>query len=403
MVESPTTTRPAGLQWQFGLSFLAFVLIGASDGAGGVLLPSLGRFYNVDKATISLLFLLMTGGYLSAALSSGPLVERLGQRHFLMLGTGLFGLAALAIAWAPPFPIYLAILLFYGFGVGIIDAGLNAYIAGLPNNTAPLNYLHAFYGLGALLGPVIASTILAIGLGWNAVYVVWLVAGFLVLAGIARFFTIEPQAERSPGNVLGHALRLPVVWLAALFLLAYVGSEVSLGTWSYSFLTEERHGATLLSAWTVSGYWLGLTVGRLVMGKIAARLGNRRLIEGCLVGVAIGLVLVWIAPDGLVSAGGLVIAGFSLGPIFPTTIAILSDLVPARLLQSAIGFAASLGSMGAAFFPWIVGNMAQAFGLWTLLPFVIGLTVILFALWFVLSAHGTQAPGAPVDSRLAVD
>ena len=47
-----------------------------------------------------------------------------------------------------------------------------------------------------------------------------------------------------------------------LFLFAYVGIEVSLGSWAFTFLTEERHEAELISGWTVSGYWLGLTVGR---------------------------------------------------------------------------------------------------------------------------------------------
>jgi hypothetical protein len=63
----------------------------------------------------------------------------------------------------------------------------------------------------------------------------------------------------------------------------------------------------------------------------------------------------------------------------------------------------SLGSMGAALFPWIVGNLAQAFGLWTLLPFVIGLSVILFALWFALSGRNIKAVGKPVDERLPVE
>jgi len=155
--------------------------------------------------------------------------------------------------------MYLGTLLFFGFGVGIIDAGLNAYIAGLPDNTAPLNYLHAFYGVGALRGPVIASAILAIGLGWNFVYL-----------------------------------------------------------------------------------------------------------------------------------------------LFPTTIALLSDLVPARLRQSTIGFVASLGSMGAAFLPWIAGNLAQTFGLWTL-PFVIRLIVILFALWFGLSGRNVKEAGGPLAGRLSVE
>ncbi len=161
-----------------------------------------------------------------------------------------------------------------------------------------------------------------------------------------------------------------VVWLGAIFLLFYVGTEVSLGSWSYSFLTEERGGAPLLMGWAVSGYWLGLTLGRLTLARVALNLGEKRLIQLCIAGVIAGVLLIWLVPLNGVSAIGLCLTGYCLGPIFPTTIALMSKLVSARILPSAIGFLASLGSMGAAFFPWMAGNLAQFIGLWALLPYV---------------------------------
>lgn len=147
-----TQTQPTTLarpRWQLTLAFFSFILIGANDGAVGVLLPSMMSHYNVDKGTIGLFFLSMTLGFLISAFNSGLLVAKLGQRLFLMLGAGLILLCASIISLAPPFFIFVAMLLPLGFGVAIIDAGLNAYIASLPRNTALLNYLHAFYGAGA--------------------------------------------------------------------------------------------------------------------------------------------------------------------------------------------------------------------------------------------------------------
>jgi MFS family permease len=122
----------------------------------------------------------------------------------------------------------------------------------------------------------------------------------------------------------------------------------------------------------------------LVLGKMSEKLGNRRLIELCLVGVVAGVLLVWLVPMGVAMVVGLWLMGFSLGPIFPTTIAMMSSLVPARLLPSAIGFLASFGSMGAAFLPATVGALAEQFGLWVLMPYIIGLTVVLLGLWVAL-------------------
>jgi fucose permease len=86
-------------------------------------------------------------------------------------------------------------------------------------------------------------------------------------------------------------------------------------------------------------------------------------------------------------AGGLWLAGFALGPIFPSTISLLSDVVPPRLLPSAVGFVASFGAVGAALFPWFAGVLAEEVGLWSLLPYVIVLTVAMLALWLALQAR----------------
>ncbi len=379
------------------LAFFAFILIGANDGAVGVLLPSMRSFYQVDKATIGFLFLAGTLGYLVASFNQGLLIEKLGNRLFLVLGVSVFMLGAGVLSLEPVFLVALLAVLLIGCGGAALDAGLNAYIAGLPRNASLLNYLHAFYGIGALLGPALASLTLAANWTWNSVYFIWAGVGAVVLVGFWFVFQESAadenkKAAKESGNVLALALRLRVVWIGALFLLFYVGAEVSLGSWSYTFLTEERRLPTLFSGWAVSGYWFGLTIGRLTLARLAERGGGKRMIQGCLAGVAVGVVLIWFAPNEVVAAAGLWIAGFSLGPIFPTTIAIMSTLVSARLLPSAIGFLASLGSMGAALFPWLAGNLAQQFGLWTLLPYIVVLSGVMLVLWLALRARPAIAP-----------
>ncbi len=381
--------RTLALRIQIGVAFFAFILVGANDAGIGVLIPSLRTQYNIDKATVGLLFFSAVLGYLIAAFNSGPLVARLGIRSFLLVGVGSFLASTIVLSTIPPFWLTLLMLLPLGFGSAILDAGLNSYIAGLPRNTALLNYLHAFYGTGALLGPLVASTILAVGLTWNFVYVTWAVVSVVLIVCVAAFFKSRKSTEqgseaKTEKNVLAGALKRRIVWIAAFFLLFYVGTEVSLGNWSYSFLLEERHGIPLISGWIVSGYWIGLTLGRLVLPHVAQRIGNKRLIQGCLLGVIVGILIVWLVPIESAAAVGFCFTGFCLGPIFPTTIALMSHLVPSRLLASAIGFLACLGNMGGALFPWLAGNLAQAVGLWSLLPYAIVLTITMSLLWLTI-------------------
>jgi fucose permease len=389
---------------KIALAFFTFIAVGANDGAFGVILPSIQAHYHVDKATIGLLFLCMIAGYLIGSFNNGLLLEKLGRRLFLMLGALSFLISTAILCLMPPFLILLVTYAILGLGIALLDPGLNAYITSLPRNTSLLNYLHACYGAGAWLGPVLASGLLALQWGWNGVYIVWGSLALLALIGFGIFFRTQPgqpieddvaQEVASKGNVLWMALRLRAVWLAALFLLFYVGAEISLGNWSFSFLTEERHGGLLLSGWVVSGYWFGLTLGRVTLAHAAERIGNRGMIQLCIAGVVLGLSLIWFVPVQPVAAPGLLLTGFFLGPIFPTTIALMPDLVPSRLMPSAIGFLASLSAVGGSLFPWLEGNLAERLGLWTLLPFVIALTGGMLSLWLALQPRSADKQAGP--------
>ncbi len=399
MIETPTaatSSETALPRAQIALSFFAFILVGVVDGAVGVLLPSLQAFYRVDKATVSLIFLCSTAGYSIAAFSSGPLTEVFGRRRLLALGAVAVLVATLMISRTPPFPALLAAALVGGFGIATLDAGLNAFFAGLPRGTSLLNYLHAFFGVGAFLGPFVASTLLAANRPWNEAYLLWAILAAAVLVALLRFFprTAHPDArtgrDAAGGNILAATLRLRVVWFAALFLLFYVGAEITAGNWSYSYLTELHRQPTLLSGWAVSGYWLGVTAGRLSLAQLAVRWGQseRRLIALCIGGFAVtGLLPLWIAPT-VAAMPALFLAGFWLGPIFPTVIALVPSLVPARVVPGAVGFLASFGSAGAAFFPWLAGVLAGAAGLGTLMPYLAALSLVMALWWLAVQAWG---------------
>ena len=379
------------LRTKIALTFVAFILIGCNDATLGVLIPSVRAFYQIDAVTLSWLFLATTMGYLSASLNTGLLMVKLGERRFLLLSLVIFSLGMTLYGLRPPYALFLCSGLVVGFGGGMIDAGLNAYIASLPNNGRLLNYLHAFYGIGALLGPLVASGLLALALGWQATYLVWLALALLILLSIwfvfrphEQLLQKQPETESQANNLLRATLRLRGVWLAAFFLLFYVGAEVGLGNWGYSFLTLARSGPALFSAWVISGYWCGLTLGRLTLANLIPRLGIRRMITLCLGGTVLGVLLAWVLPGIWGAACGFCLIGFALGPLYPTMIALMPQLVAPRLVSSAIGFLACLGCSGGALFPWLAGNLVQHLGYWTLLPFALVLTLLMWGVWLML-------------------
>src|SRR5205085_7047388 len=229
--------------------------------------------------------------------------------------------------------------------------------------------------------------------GWNTAFLTWTLLALPLLIGLLALFrhsssgaAHEEQAGRD-NNGLWTALKIPVVWLATLFLLFYVGIEVSLGSWGYTFLLQNRHENALLAGWIVSGYWLGLTLGRFILNNIAARLrlGLSGLMYTCMGGIILGILILWLIPGIVASAIAFFLIGTSLGPVYPSTVALLPDLVPSRLLSSAMGFLIGLRILGVALFPWLAGTLAQYTSIASLLPYTVGLTVVMIALWWSMT------------------
>lgn len=381
------------------VAFFGFVLVGLTGGVGGVLLPSLSAFYHVDNAVIGLLFILFSTGYFLSALNSGLLLGRLNLRRFLLLATVIVTIGIFGFSLEPSFVLVLVAEFLIGWGMGMLETGLNVYITAQPRHATLLNYLHAFYGVGALLGPIGASVLLAVRWGWNSVYLFLGALSLVLLLGFAAITAFKlPNSEREEdeepvaGNALRAAFMQPTVWIAACFLLVYVGVEISLGNWSFTFLLNARQQGTLIAGWIVSGYWIGLTLGRFVVQRSAERFGvsNRKLMYACALGCALGLLAIWLLPNSIVAAIGFLFIGFSIGPIYPLTVAVTPRLVPARLAASVIGILVSLSIIGGAFFPWIAGILLQVVGMWSLLPYVLALTALMIALWWSLTHLSTK-------------
>ncbi|KAM3097373.1 MFS transporter [Phormidesmis sp. 146-35] len=381
------------------LSFYAFIAIGIAEGGLGVLLPSILTTYQLTPATVTLLFISQMSGYITAALTSSLLSSRLGLAKMIWMAAIALTSALSLYAFTTHWPIMVTVGLLLGLGIGLIDAGINTYIASNQRNANLMGMLHAFYGIGALLGPTIATTLLALGLQWRQIYLVIASLVSLLIIGMSwavlhqyqPMMTSSVAASNSKTN-LRRALRMPIVLLSALMLLIYTGVEASIGSWAYTVQHVSRDIPTWVAGYSVSGYWFGLTMGRLAMGQMVRYWGAIRTIDVSLTLLIIGLVTWWQFPD---QGWSLPLSGFALAAIFPTIIWLMPQRVPASIVPAAIGFLASIASLGAAAIPSAVGWVADRAGLEAIPVSLLPLAVLMVVI------HRGSARGGEKDRREA--
>jgi fucose permease len=353
------------------IAYYAFIAIGIAEAGLGVLLPSILSTYNLTPATVTLLFVSQISGYILAAFTSSIVSSRLGLGRMLLIAAIALTMALVIYAASPYWLLMVAAGTVLGLGIGLIDAGINTYIVQDSRSANLIGSLHGFYGIGALSGPAIATTLLAIGMNWRQVYGV--LAGIVSLLivsvlGVIIYNYTPMTVKVSASNTnawqnLGRSLKTPIVLLTGLLLAVYVGTEASIGNWAYTVQSVARSTPTLIAGYSVSAYWFGLTLGRFILGYFLQKLGAVRTITMSLSLVMMGLLAWWQLPDQLIS---LPLIGFGLAAIFPATIWLIPQRLPDTLVPAAVSFATSVASIGAALIPTGTGWIAS----WTSLEII---------------------------------
>jgi fucose permease len=372
------------------LAYFAFISLGLPDGLFGVGWPSMASEFGVSTEVAGVITFAGICGYFVSSASAGFILSRFGV-GWLLAGSTLLAASALAgYAVSPGLAVLVPCAVVAGFGGGAIDSGLNAYAAGAfgPRH---MNWLHAFFGLGVALGPLIMTGAITAGLSWRTGYVVVAVAQFTLATAFAltarswRADRVATDADTPPVKVrAAETFRLPATWLSVAAFVLYVSVEVAAGLWAFLLLTRGRGMDESVAGVCVSVYWAMLFVGRLVQGVVAQRFGAPKVLLGSLVGMAAGAVLVAVPGSGWTAAIGLAVIGFAEAPVFPLLMLTTVDRVGAAHADRVIGLQVAAGALGGTLIPAGVGVLIGRVDLELLGPSLVVLSVALVALYLVL-------------------
>nr|VWO96590.1 Major facilitator superfamily transporter [Ganoderma boninense] len=312
---TPAMRRKARIQF-ITLCWTLF-LAGWNDGTTGPLLPRIQIVYH---------------GFLTAAATNVWLTDRLGFGKVMVLGSSAQVVGYCLESPAPPFPVFVLGYTINGFGMGLQDAGANGFVASLKDNaTTKMGILHAIYGVGALVSPLIATQFAQLH-QWSFHY--------LTSLGVA---------------------------LANTIALIVVFRFKTQDGWIVTYVINLRGGGPS-SGYISSGFFGGLTLGRVGLLWVTQKVGERRAIFMYAI-VAIGLeLIIWLVPSLIGGAVAVSFVGVLLGPIYPIVMNHASRVLPPKLLNGSIGWIAGFGQAGSALLPFLTGALASRVGIKSLQP-----------------------------------
>jgi fucose permease len=378
------------------LAFVAFISLGLPDGLLGVSWPSIRRDFSLPLDALGILVAVTTAGYLTASFFSGTVLRLLPIGTVLALSTLAAAIALLGFAATPAWWLMICLGFVAGAGGGAVDAGLNAYGA-THFSARTLNWLHAFFGLGTTIGPLIVTAVLGSDLIWRWSYII--VGSFQLILALVFFMTRQrwlkvseiggPNAVPTLAAPAFETLRRPLVWLGMLMFFFYTGIELATAQWSYSLLTLGRGVSETTAGLIVTSYWGSLMIGRVLFGFVANRVPLIKTLRLCLMGSLVGAVLFWLDLSLPLSVAGLMMIGFFFAPVFASLISLTPARVGSTHANSAIGFQIAAAGLGGATLTALVGVLSSSFGLE-----VIGLAIVVASMLLLVLYEAFMRVGA---------
>jgi fucose permease len=372
----------------------------------GVAWPTMRADFSRPLDAVGLLLLASMLGYLMSSFFSGKVMARLGVGGLLAASCLITGSSLIGYTLAPAWWAVVALGVMAGLGAGAIDAGINTYIAS-EHGEGLMQWLHASFGVGVTLGPIIMTTGLNLFHTWRPGYL--LVGAAQILLAItfaltARMWRRQPAPDQPAESrrlidyrtPLMQTLLRPATWVSITMFFIYTGVEMCLGLWAYTLLTESRGVAPQIAGLVAGSYWGMFTVGRILAGVYTRRAPVAGLVRVAMLTALFGAGLVWWNPAAWVGVLGVAITGFAVAPIFPGLVSGTHQRVGLRHAANTIGMQISAAGLGGALVPGLAGVLARRFSLEVIPAYLFGCCAVLLAL-YLFALNRAPAEGSAAD------
>ena len=366
--------------------YLSFISLGLPDSMLGSAWPAMNVSLNAPLWGAGLVQMLISFCTIISSLNSAKLIHRFGTGKLTAISVATTALALLGFSLAKNYAFLLLMAVPLGLGAGAVDAGLNNYVA-LHCEAKHMSWLHCFWGVGTIIGPMILSAVLRVSGSWatgyRAVGLIQCAVSALLFATLGMWKRGNIQQEEHGAKALSvwEVLSLPGAKAGMVTFLCYCAVESTLGLWGATYISQVRGVDEATAASFGAMFYIGITVGRAISGFMAMKLLPKQMVRVGQALLALGCIFMMIPAGSTLSGIGLVVCGLGCAPIYPNIIQDTPVNYGTENSQAAIGVQMAFAYVGSTFLPSIFGALAGVGGYGLLPYFAISICVLMTVLF----------------------
>lgn len=362
--------------------YLIFISLGLPDSLLGSGWPAMHAAFSVPSSYAGYVSMAISFMTIISALLSPMMIKRFHTKWIVIVSIFLTVMGLIGFSISTSYAMLFVFAVPYGMGAGAIDASVNHYVANNYSGSV-MNFLHCFYGVGAVISPNIMAVALSKA-SWNEGYRWTAYIQIFILLICIIFLPLwkknESDSNKQEEEVAGirEALKRPGVVLTLIAFFAYCSGEATCFLWTSSYFAGVKEGLTdHLIASFGSLIFGGLMLGRLISGFVSNRLGDRMLIRIGIFVEVVGILLVMIPVASFIPAAiGFVIIGTGMGPVYPAIQHMAPTNFGERYSAAVIGLQMASAYIGSTFMPMIFGNIQEKIGI-GIMPFYLLIFAVL--------------------------
>lgn len=377
--------------------YLAFISLGLPDSLLGSAWPTMQTVFHVPSSYAGYVSMAISFMTIISALAGPNLIEKFSTKWIVIVSIFLTIIGLLGFSFTTRYWMLFLFAVPYGLGAGSVDASLNHYVAN-HYSSAVMNFLHCFYGLGAVISPNLMAMALKYA-RWNEGYrwTAYVQIGILLVCilSLPLWKNNEKEAQEMEESAgIAEALKAPGVMLTLIAFFSYCAGEAACFLWTSSYFAGTKQGMSeeLVAAFG-SLIFGGLMLGRLISGFVSNRIGDRMLIR---VGIAIefaGILLTALPFQGYIPAAvGFLTVGTGMGPVYPAIQHMAPDNFGKKYSAAVIGLQMASAYLGSTFMPTVFGRLQQAIGIW-IMPLYLTLFAFLNVVFLELAYQKIRRKG----------
>lgn len=325
-------------------------------------LPAMFDYYQgYSTGQVELLVSLPSFGIMAMLLLNGVLERMFPERLQLTLGLLILTISGTAPFWYQGYYFVFATRLLFGIGVGMLNAKAISIISERYHGKTRIQML-GFRGSAEVVGASILT--LAVGqllaFGWTATFLAY-AAGLVVLVLFLLFVPYGKAEVHESNHQTEEAVKLTRSMKQLIFFLATVAAVIVCTNTAITFripslLIEAGFGDAQLSSLVLSAMQLiGILAGISFSFLISTFKERLLLVAGVTFGI--GQIIIALAPSLWVVVAGSILGGFAYSIALTTVFQLISERIPAKLLNKATSYAVLGCSFGASLTPFVLSGI----------------------------------------------